>query len=103
MERLVKLTRHEWEKEKIRVDISFHSKLERPYTTTHEAVHVVMDSGNNANPPGNWLELLFHESSHHLIFPSKCYVSEVIAVSETETGLKAPRSLWHAYLFILPG
>ena len=103
VERLEELTQHEWVKEKIRVDVSFHSKLERPYTNTHGGVHVVMDSGNNARPKGNWLELLFHETSHHLIFPSKCYVGDLIKKTAEETGMKAPRQLWHAYLFYFTG
>ncbi|MEM8909021.1 MAG: hypothetical protein AAGD05_14335, partial [Bacteroidota bacterium] len=103
VQRLVALTRTEWSKEKIRIDISYHSKLERPYCTTQGGVHVVMDSGNNAQPPGNWIELLFHESSHHLIFPSDCYVSDVIDQVADSTGIAVPRGLWHAYLFYFSG
>lgn len=103
IQRLVLLTQTEWTKEKIRVDISYHSKREIPYTTTRGGVHIVMDSGNSPEPRGNWLELLFHESSHHLIFPKECYVGDLIVETAEELDLKIPRSLWHAYLFYFSG
>ena len=103
VKRLSELTKKEWTKDKIRVDISFHSKLERPYTNTHGGVHIVMDSGNNSSPSGNWLELLFHESSHHLVYSRKYYVGETIRNTAKEIGQKAPRDLWHAYLFYFSG
>ena len=46
---------------------------------------------------------MIEPSSHHLIFPSKCYVRRIIQEVEEELGLEAPRGLWHAYFFYFSG
>ncbi len=92
-----------WQREKIRVDISYHSKRDIPFTTTRIATHIVMDSRMNHEPPGNWFELLLHESSHHLIKSTSGFISGTIRDVVDVKGKRAPRQLYHAYLFYLSG
>ena len=99
---LAQLTKSEWQAEKIRVDICYFAKLGRPYTSTNPT-HIVMNVGRNAKPAGNWFELLFHEASHHFIFPISGFVGETIKQAEVELEIKAPRGLWHGYLFYFTG
>jgi len=105
VQRLTELSQRQWEKEKIRVDLSYFSKLNRPFTTTRPTTHIVMESMKNHQPRGNWLELLFHEASHHLIFPSNCFVGDAIKKAAGELGLSenAVRNMWHIYLFYFSG
>ena len=106
---LSSLTRQRWQIDKIRVDINFFAKSSRrnmrnrPYTSLFPT-HVVMNSSGAADTPrGNWLELLYHESSHHLISSVSGFIGGTIKDIEDATGEKAPRSLWHSYLFYFSG
>ncbi len=99
---LEQLTQAEWQSQKIRVDICYYAKLGRPYTSINPT-HIVMNVKRNAKPTGNWFELLFHEASHHFIFPSSGLVGETINQAVEELGIKAPRGLWHGYLFYFTG
>ena len=101
--RLENLCRASWQAEKIRVDISFHSKRERPYTTVRSTTHIVMDSGNNQHPAGNWIELLFHEASHQLIGFDHGFVGGTIQEAEEIAGEGRIRQLSHAFLFYISG
>ncbi len=104
--RLSQLTRAPWQTEKIRVDICIvgksyiNSNRDRPYTSLYPT-HIVMHTGNE--PQGNWLEILYHEASHHLITPNSGFVSKTIKEAASEQSQAAPRQLWHAYLFYFSG
>ena len=100
--RLIQLAKNEWQSGKIRVDICYYAKLGRPYTSI-KPTHIVMNVRRNAQPAGNWFELLLHEASHHFIFPNTGFVGETINQAVNELGMKAPRGLWHAYLFYFTG
>lgn len=104
---LEKWTGADWQTDKIRVDITYYAKSyrnygrDRPFTTLHPT-HVVMNvTGHDV--PGNWFELLFHETSHHLITPSTGFVSETLQEAAAALNLAVPRNLWHAYLFYFSG
>ena len=105
-EELSRLTRAYWQDDKIRVDICIfgksylESERDRPYTTV-EPTHIVMHTYDQ--PEGNWLELLFHESSHHLIGSRSGFIGGTIIDVAVATQEKSPRSLWHAYLFYFSG
>ncbi|MEM1134735.1 MAG: hypothetical protein AAGI07_02765 [Bacteroidota bacterium] len=106
---LATLTRSFWQKEKIRVDICYYAKStrrnlrNRPYTSV-EPTHVVMNSANQMlAPKGNWIELLYHEASHHLISSRSGFIGGTIIDVANVMGKKPPRSLWHAYLFYFSG
>lgn len=92
-----------WQEEKIRVDICYHSKLERPYTTTGPVAHIVMDSNKNRFPEGNWAELILHESAHHLMGSSYGFVAGTIINLAKVHELTIPRQLAHSYLFYFTG
>lgn len=108
-EDLSNLTKSRWQDEKLRVDMSYFAKSSqrnlrnRPYTSLFPT-HVVMAAFPDANTlKGNWLELLYHESSHHLIGTSTGFVSGTIGDVSNIMGQKSPRGLWHAYLFYFSG
>ena len=107
--KLEELTRSYWQEEKIRVDVCYYAKStswnlrNRPYTST-EPTHVVMNIDGEVNEPyGNWLELLFHEASHHLIGANTGFVAGTIKDVCKVRKAKTPRGLWHAYLFYFSG
>ena len=52
---------------------------------------------------GNWLELLYHESAHHLILGSSYFVGGTIKDLTEVMKVKTPRQLGHAYLFYFTG
>ena len=106
---LTTLTRQFWQAEKIRVDISYFAKStpqnmrNRPYTAL-SPTHVVMNSCPGTNDPvGNWLELLYHESSHHLIGTVSGFIGGTIRDVADASGERSPFGLWHAYLFYFSG
>ncbi len=105
VKRLTELSQREWQKEKIRVDLAYYSKLNRPFTTTRPTTHIVMETYFNHEPQGNWFELLFHEASHHLIFPSGDGVGKTIIQAANDLGLesRAYSQMWHLYLFYFTG
>ncbi len=100
---LEKICHASWQEEKIRVDISYHSKYERPYTTITPAAHIVMDSKRNHSPIGNWFELLLHETSHHMIHDSHGFVGGTILDVANIGNYRLPRQLSHSYLFYFSG
>jgi len=109
VKKLSDLTKQPWQKDKIRVDITFYGKSTRrnmrnlPYTSL-EPTHVVMPSaGKIDDPAGNWLELLYHESSHNLIGSRSGFVGGTIVDVAEASGEKPLRNLWHAYLFYFSG
>ncbi len=97
------LCKASWQSKPIRIDISYNSKRDIPYTTTHPSTHIVMDSKNTPAKEGVWLELLLHESSHHLISSRSGFVGGTINNVAQVEHLKIPSQLWHAYLFYFSG
>ncbi|MEM7374518.1 MAG: hypothetical protein AAF587_38355 [Bacteroidota bacterium] len=109
VDRLTELTRSYWKEGNIRVDICYYGSASaynlrpRPYTTL-SPVHVVMNAMPSTDiPHGSWLELLYHESSHHLISSKAGFVAGSIGDASGFPNQKAPRDLWHAYLFYFSG
>lgn len=106
VKRLELLTREHWQEHPIRTDLCIHgktsiySKRDRPYTTVYPT-HIVMHVGDT--PAGNWLELLYHEASHHLIGGVSGFVGGTIENIRAVEQLRIPRGLWHAYLFYFSG
>ncbi len=106
--RFTDLTRQYWQAEKIRVDICYFAKStrrnmrNRPYTPLNPT-HVVMNSSNQSVPKGDWVEMLYHESSHHLIGTASGFIGGTIMDVAEKLGVRAPRQLWHAYLFYFSG
>ncbi len=103
VEKLVRLCKANWQSDPIRVDISYHSKRDIPYTTTHPTTHIVMDSRNTPHHKGIWFELLLHESSHHLMSNSSGFVGGTISNVAEVLNNKIDEQLWHGYLFYFSG
>lgn len=108
-ERLSSLFKSEWQNERIKVDLSvFGGLIQRssknvPYTLL-QPTHIVMTSSINLiEEKGLWLELLFHEASHHLVLYNKGFVANTIDNVSKEMNVSSPRGLWHAYLFYISG
>ncbi|MEP1307720.1 MAG: hypothetical protein ABJK11_12700 [Balneola sp.] len=108
IERMTKLTRQFWQFERIKVDITYFGMASdwnpehRAYTTIFPT-HVVMKTEGEQEVKGNWLEILFHESTHHLILGSSYFVGGTIQDITEVLGIEAPRQLDHAYHFYLTG
>jgi len=100
---LSEICRAEWQQEKIRVDISFNSKRDIPYTTTKPVTHIIMDSQRSVVADGEWFELLLHEASHHLINSKTGFIGGTILNTAETLKLEPPRQLWHSYLFYFSG
>ncbi|GAB4241882.1 MAG: hypothetical protein Tsb0034_19170 [Ekhidna sp.] len=106
---ITKLTRQFWQPEgKVKVDVVFYAKSStwnprnRPYTSIFPT-HVVMNVFGENHIKGNWVELLYHESAHHLILGGSYFVGGTLRDLSEARGLKTPRQLWHAYLFFFTG
>ncbi|MEO9851652.1 MAG: hypothetical protein ABJH72_11250 [Reichenbachiella sp.] len=108
VDQITTLTRQFWEFTKIRVDLTYVAKASkwnlrnRPYTSLFPT-HVVMNAVGENKVQGNWIELLFHESAHHLILPGSYFVGGTINDYAESKNIKPPRQLWHAYLFYFTG
>ncbi|MEP1097656.1 MAG: hypothetical protein ABJG78_21235 [Cyclobacteriaceae bacterium] len=110
VERITTLTRQYWqfETEKIRVDLSYFGKSTtrsfgiNPYTTLFPT-HVVMSAFKQDRAKGSWLELLYHESAHHLILENSYFVAGTIKDLAQVEKFKIPRQLSHSYLFFFTG
>lgn len=103
VEKLSNFCKAKWQTEPMRVDISFHSKRDIPYTTLYPKTHIIMDSKNTPLIQGVWFELLLHESSHHLISSSTGFVGGAISNVAEVQQVKVNNQLWHAYLFYFSG
>lgn len=103
VEELVRLCKTKWQTKPIRVDISYNSKRDIPYTTIYPTTHIVMDSKNTPLKKGVWFELLFHESSHHLISTNSGFVGGTINNTAEVLNTKIPNQMWHSFLFYFSG
>ncbi|SMD32333.1 hypothetical protein SAMN04488029_0678 [Reichenbachiella faecimaris] len=110
VDRITLLTRHYWQFDppRVRVDLSYFGKSttrtfgNNPYTTPFPT-HVVMNVAGENEVPGNWLELLYHESAHGLILGNSYFVAGTIKDLGEAENLKLPRNLEHVYLFYFTG
>lgn len=107
--KLARLFSQEWQEEKIRVDVCVYGGLnpssERniPYSSLEPITIVMTSSGALNQNRGHWVELLFHEASHHLVFYNDGHVTNTINSVSKDLGVQPPRGLWHAYLFYIVG
>lgn len=105
---IIKLARQNWQSEKIKVDITYYGTAttwnfeHRPYTTIFPT-HVVMTAIGENDVKGNWVELLYHESAHHLILNSSYFVGGTIKDVSEVLNIEPPRSFYHSYLFYFTG
>ncbi|MDX1406606.1 MAG: hypothetical protein R3330_00690, partial [Saprospiraceae bacterium] len=108
VEQVTALTRQFWQFDPLHVDITYVAKAtewnlrNRPYTTIFPT-HVVMNAIGENHVRGNWLELLYHESAHHLILTTSYFVGGTIRDVAETMGVRPPRQLGHAYLFYFTG
>ncbi|WP_424961755.1 hypothetical protein [Ekhidna sp.] len=108
VDQITKLTRQFWDFDPIKVDVTIYAKSSdwnlrnRPYTSIFPT-HVVMNAAGENDVQGNWTELLYHESAHHLILSSNYFIGGTIRDLVEVKGYKTPRQLWHAILFYFTG
>ncbi|MEP1033036.1 hypothetical protein [Ekhidna sp.] len=108
VDRITTLTRQFWQREKLNVDISYVGKVtkwnlrNRPYTSIFPT-HVVMNAIGENEIKGNWIELLYHESAHHLILSNSYFIGGTIKDLTETMNVKSPRQLGHSYLFYFTG
>ncbi len=108
VDQITTLARQFWQSEKLTVDIVYVAKVSRrnlrnrPYTTIFPT-HVVMNAIGENDVPGNWLELLYHESAHHLILSRSYFIGGTIKDVAETLNVESPRQLGHSYLFYFTG
>jgi hypothetical protein len=98
-ERLARLYGMPWFTSAVRVDVVRVANREGAFTSIDPAPAHITISSSAPNGQG-WMaaEILFHESSHALVFP---LMNDFAA--ELRTQRKVSRQLWHAALFFLTG
>jgi hypothetical protein len=88
----------------IRIDVAPHAGTYGGYThSLRHGVVVTVASRDLGNHGLTALELVVHESSHAIVFPSYGRVARAIAAAAGERGIDPPRDLWHAILFATSG
>ena len=88
-----------WPDAQIRADIVCHANWAGAYTTLYPT-RITISSEDSDQPPGERLELIFHEASHALVGK----IQEAISARVRRIGKLLPRkSLWHAVLFYTTG
>jgi hypothetical protein len=97
--RLARLYGMEWFTSAVRVDVVRVANREGAFTSIDPAPAHITISSSAPNGQG-WMaaEILFHESSHALVFP----LMDAFA-AELRTQRKVSRQLWHVALFYLTG
>ena len=105
---IMRLVRQPWQNEKIKVDITYFglastwNLMHRPYTTIFPT-HIVMTAIGENKIKGNWVELLYHEATHHLISSRHYFLGGTIKDVCEVMNIEPPRQFWHSYLFYLTG
>ncbi len=99
---LAQLSLQAWPEQRIRIDLSYHVSWSEAYTTVRPQIHAVISSFHYKNGH-DFIELLWHESSHGIIAPNEFKVAEIIKKTSQELNIKPPRQLWHGILFYLAG
>jgi hypothetical protein len=98
-ERLARLYGTPWFTRTVRIDVVRVASREGAFTSIDPApAHITISSGSPVNVGWTAAEILFHEASHALAFPSM----EAFAAELRAQGKKS-RDLWHAALFYMTG
>lgn len=106
--KIIKLTRQFWQSEKIKVDVTYYGKA-NDWDTQHRAytnirpTHVIMNVEGQDEVKGHWLEILYHESTHHLVLGDYYFIGGTINDVSEVLNIKPPRQLGHACHFYLTG
>lgn len=98
IERLTGLYGVKWFDAPVRVDVVRVGKSQGAYTAVNPRVHIIVASADASYAGWAGTEMLFHESSHGLIFAVRAAVDRAM----TAAG-KNPRDLWHVVLFFIAG
>ncbi|MEO9870721.1 hypothetical protein [Ekhidna sp.] len=108
VDEITTLTRQFWQSEKLKVDVTYVGKATKwnprnlPYTSLFPT-HVVMNTVGTNDTKGNWIELLYHESAHHLILSNSYFIGGTLNDIGEVMDVKLPRQLGHSYLFYFTG
>lgn len=98
-ERLARLYGVPWFTSAVRVDVVRVANREGAFTSIDPApAHITISSSAPNGQQWSAAEILFHESSHALVFP----LMDAFA-AELRTQRKVSRQLWHVALFYLTG
>lgn len=89
---------------RIRVDVSPSAGQFGAYTTVHNGlVHTTISSSDPAYQGYAALEMLLHEASHAIVGPATGAIGPEIQAAARNSGILAPRELWHAIVFYTSG
>lgn len=98
IDRVARLYRVKWFTSPVRVDVVRVGKSLGAYTSVNPKPHIVVASGDSSYAGWSGTEMLFHESSHALIFDARRAIDSAV-----RTAGKNPRDLWHVVLFYVAG
>ena len=98
IERLTGLYGVKWFDAPVRVDVVRVGKSQGAYTAVNPRVHIIVASADSSYAGWAGTEMLFHESSHGLIFDVRAAVDRAMRAAG-----KNPRDLWHVVLFYIAG
>ncbi|HEX7796247.1 MAG TPA: hypothetical protein VF456_17920 [Vicinamibacterales bacterium] len=98
IDRITRLYRVKWFTSPVRVDVVRVGKSLGAYTSVNPTPHIVVASGDSSYAGWSGTEMLFHESSHALIFDTRRAIDSAV-----RSAGKNPRDLWHVVLFYVAG
>jgi hypothetical protein len=96
--RLTALYRVPWFMTPVRVDVVRAGKSQGAYTSNNPRPHIVVASADSSYDGWWGTEMLFHESSHALMWNARQAIDSALRVANKE-----PRDLWHVVLFYVAG
>ena len=102
LKELYRLTQNRLPKEKTLVDISAFANWAGAYTT-NDPQHIILSSTRLNTLGTTWIEMVFHEASHGLVYNRSGLIGGTIRNKSKAMNKELPESLWHAVLFYLSG
>ncbi|MBK7870121.1 MAG: hypothetical protein IPJ74_05245 [Saprospiraceae bacterium] len=101
-EEIANLSSSQWPEEKIRIDLSTYASRSGAYHLLSPTI-VLISTASQELQGTQFLEMLFHESSHSIITTDKGAISMNIIKISKELGKQPPFDFWHIVLFYIAG
>lgn len=100
--RISKFAQKEWPAERVRIDLTPYANWAGAYTSSRPFPHVVISTYDQQVLSSQWIEIVFHESSH-ILFSWDGPIQATIRMQQKERAVLLPRGMWHAILFYVCG
>ncbi len=102
LQKLEDLSGQSWPTNRIRIDMTYYANWAEAYTTIKPKIHAVISSLHYQDNH-DFIELLWHESSHGIIAPQEFNMAKEIKYIADQLKVQVPNQLWHGILFYLAG